>query len=221
MLTFAQLQFIMPSFANSKTREEYGRAYLTLLNQYAADFGCTTPLRLAYFLATLAVESGEMKSMEENLSYSASRLRQVFPKYFPNASIATNYQYRPEKIGNRVYANRYGNGNEASGDGYRFRGRGFIQITFRNNYKAYSDYLRKKGMVVDLEETPELLSRPLGAMKSALWFCESHHCWQYADKDDALAFRKAVNGGTNGLAEFKKYLQRAKDVIAHPPVKVV
>ena len=221
MLTLAQLKAIMPSFAASKAREEQGNEYVSLINKYATDFGCTTPRRMAYFLATLAVESAEMKVMEENLSYSASRLRQVFPKYFPTAAIATSYQYHPDKIGNRVYANRYGNGDEKSGDGYRFRGRGFIQITFRANYKAYSDYLRKKGMSVNLEETPELLARPLGAMKSALWFCESHKCWQYADKDNAVAFRKAVNGGTNGLKEFQSYLVRAKSAIQAPPQKVV
>lgn len=221
MLTLAQLKAVMPSFAASKAREEQGNEYISLINKYAADFGCTTPRRMAYFLATLAVESAEMKVMEENLSYSASRLRQVFPKYFPTAALAASYQYHPDKIGNRVYANRYGNGDEKSGDGYRFRGRGFIQITFRANYKAYSDYLRKKGMNVNLEETPELLARHLGAMKSALWFCESHKCWQYADKDNAVAFRKAVNGGTNGLKEFQSYLVRAKSAIQAPPQKVV
>lgn len=221
MLTLAQLKAVMPSFAASKAREEQGTEYISLINKYAADFGCNTSRRMAYFLATLAVESAEMKVMEENLSYSASRLRQVFPKYFPTAALAASYQYHPDKIGNRVYANRYGNGDEKSGDGYRFRGRGFIQITFRDNYKAYSDYLRKGGMDVDLCKTPELLSKPLGAIKSALWYCNTHKCWQYADKDNAVAFRKAVNGGTNGLKEFQSYLVRAKSAIQAPPQKVV
>lgn len=208
MLTLVQLKRIMPTFSNSRDREEKGKEYVEIINKYAAEFGCNTPRRLAFFLATLAIESCELKIMEENLSYSASRLRQVFPRYF-SAKQAADYQYRPEKIGNRVYANRYGNGNEASGDGYRFRGRGFIQITFRENYKAYTKYLRKKGMDVDLEKTPELLSRPLGAVKSALWFCDTHKCWRYADINDAASFRRAVNGGTNGLTDFQKYLTRA------------
>lgn len=210
MVTLSTLRIIMPSLRDSASREQKAAQYVPLINQYAAEFGCNTPRRMAYFLATIALESGELQRTEENLSYSASRLRQVFPKYFPTADLASKYSYRPERIGNKVYANRYGNGNEASGDGYRFRGRGLIQITFRSNYRAYSDYLRKGGMNVNLEETPELLAKPLGALKSALWYCNTHGCWKHADNNDPLAFRKSVNGGTNGLKEFQAYLARAQ-----------
>lgn len=200
----------MPSLRKSRQYEQKAAQYVPLINKYAAEFGCNTPRRMAYFLATIALESCELQRTEESLSYGASRLRSVFPKYFPTAAIAVQYQYHPQQIANRVYANRYGNGNEASGDGYRFRGRGLIQITFRANYRAYSDYLRKTGMNVNLEETPELLAKPLGALKSALWYCNTHGCWQYADKDDPYTFRRAVNGGTNGLKEFQAYLARAQ-----------
>lgn len=183
--------------------------YLVYLNKYSAQFGITTRLRMCHFLAQLAVESGELLYTAENLNYSSKGLVKTFPKYF-NVCNAERYAKNPQMIANKVYANRMGNGNESSGDGWKYRGRGLIQLTGKSNYKAYNDYLRFTGMEVDLLANPDLISQPLGAIKSAMWFWMAHNCNQYADKDDCLNVTKKINGGTNGFTEREKYLRRAK-----------
>lgn len=180
--------------------------YLPYINKYATDFGVNTPLRMAHFLAQIAVESSELRTVEENLNYSAKGLLSTFPKYF-TAAIAKLYARNPQKIANRVYANRYGNGDEASGDGWRYRGRGLIQLTFKANYKNYKDFCG-----YDVVNNPELLSRPLGATRCTFWFWKKRNLNILADADNVVAIRKAINGGTHGLSMAKVYLSRAKKV---------
>lgn len=186
--------------------------YLPYLNTHMNECGINTRERVCHFLATIAVESAELTAVEENLNYSAAGLLKTFPKYFRSSAVARSYERHPEQIANRVYANRYGNGNEASGDGWRYRGRGLIQYTFRDNYKEYG-----KWSGYDVERQPELLAQPKGATRSACHYYQSRGCNELADGGgtDAVfrAIRKKVNGGTNGLAAVKLYYQRAKQAI--------
>jgi putative chitinase len=164
----------------------------------AAEFGITTNLRLAHFLAQCALESMGFTTTVENLNYRAARLMQVFPKYFrgvdPNA-----YANNPAKIGSRVYANRMGNGDEASGDGFKFRGRGYIQLTGKNNYTSFSTFVGE-----DCVANPDLVATKY-PLASAAFFFKSNNIWSICDQgaNDATVTKvtKVVNGGTHGLAE--------------------
>lgn len=167
--------------------------YRTLLNQY----GMNTAKRKAMFFAQLDHESG-LKPIAENLNYSAERLLVVFPMYFTKNNVG-EFARNPEKIANRVYANRMGNGNQKSGDGYRFRGRGFIQITGRNNYTVMSKDTR-----IDYLNNPDWLLREPDAMISALWFWQKNKLNEYADWGDVEGATRVINGGTNGLTDRKK-----------------
>jgi len=150
----------------------------------------------AHFFAQISHETGEFKLYEENLNYSAQGLLKTFSKYF-NSVTAKAYARQPEKIANRVYANRMGNGNEASGDGWKFRGRGFLQLTGRNNYALFASYVLTPEVITN----PDLVTR-LYAMESALFYFERNKLWSKCKKvEDAsiLSVTKAVNGGVNGL----------------------
>jgi putative chitinase len=174
----------------------------------ASEFGITTNLRLAHFLAQCALESTNFTAVVENLNYSAQRLLQVFPKYFKNVDVNA-YARNPQKIGSRVYANRMGNGDEASGDGFKFRGRGYIQLTGKNNYTSFSTFVGE-----DCVANPDLVATKY-PLASAAFFFNSNNLWAICDKgaDDATVTRvtKAVNGGTHGLAErlqnFKMFMK--------------
>src|SRR5690606_40114987 len=164
--------------------------YSSLLNK----FNINAHLRLSHFFGQLQHESG-LKPIEENLRYSAARLVQVFPKYF-NTTTAKQYAMNPQKIANRVYGGRMGNGPESSGDGYRFRGRGFIQLTGKNNYVALTKWAKANGINADYVANPDLLLREADALISALWFWDSNGLNRYADKDDITTITKRINGGT-------------------------
>jgi putative chitinase len=174
----------------------------------AAKFGITTNLRLAHFLAQCALESNGFKATVENLNYSAQRLMQVFPKYFRGVDPAA-YANNPAKIGNRVYANRMGNGNEASGDGFKFRGRGYIQLTGKTNYTSFSNFIGE-----DCVASPDLVATTYPLASAAFYF-NSNNIWAICDQgaSDATVTKvtKAVNGGTTGLAErlqnFKSFMR--------------
>lgn len=174
--------------------------YRTLLNNY----GINTPIRLAHFMAQLEHESG-LKPISENLNYSAQGLATTFKKYFPTMATANAYARQPEKIANRVYANRMGNGNEQSGDGWKFRGRGFLQITGRENYLLLSKDTR-----IDFLNNPDLLLEEANAMISALWFWQKNDCNRHADKDDILSLTRKINGGLNGIEHRKELLEKWK-----------
>lgn len=174
--------------------------YKTLFQNY----GITTPLREAHFMAQIEHESG-LKPISENLNYSAERLLVVFPKYFISKEDAKRYERKPEKIANRVYANRMGNGNEASGEGWKYRGRGFLQITGKENYHRLSN-----DTDIDFLHNPDLLLEEANAMISALWFWKIKGLNKFADADDILTITKRINGGTNGLAHRKELLEKYK-----------
>jgi len=205
-ITKEQLKAIMPNAGNRID------LYLPVINKYASEFGLLSKIQMAHFLAQIAHESGELRYTEENLNYSEEALLRVFPKYFSQAT-AKSYARNPEKIGSRVYANRMGNGDEASGDGFFYRGRGLIQITGKNNYQAYNRYLISTGMDVNLLDYPQLLSGSTGAVKSAMWFFKTHGCLRYAQADDLKNVTLKINGGLNGLTARKNYLLRAKKAL--------
>ncbi|HEX3229476.1 MAG TPA: peptidoglycan-binding protein, partial [Pyrinomonadaceae bacterium] len=172
----------------------------------AAEFGITSNLRLAHFLAQCALESTGFTATVENLNYSAGRIPQVFPKYFKNVDPAA-YAHNPQKLGSRVYANRMGNGDEASGDGFKFRGRGYIQLTGKNNYTSFSTFVGE-----DCVANPDLVATKY-PLASAAFFFNSNKIWAICDRgaSDSVVTQvtKAVNGGTHGLPErlqfFKKF----------------
>ena len=181
------------------------------LNKILPDYDINTPQREAAFLAQCAHESGNFTALQENLNYRAVTLRKVFPKYFPTDAIAEQYASQPNKaelIANRVYANRMGNGDEASGDGYRYCGRGLIQLTGKSNYQAFADSIEMK-----IEDVPAFLETFEGAVQSAAFFWESNNLNQYADKDDILTMTKRINGGTIGLEDRIKHYEHAKLVL--------
>lgn len=173
----------------------------------AAKFGITTPLRLAHFLAQCGHESGGFKAVQENLNYGAKGLRGIFAKYFQTDAKALEYERKPEKIANLVYGNRMGNGAEATGEGYKFRGRGYIQLTGKENYSRFD-----KTVDEDIVSNPDLVATKY-PLASAAFFFQSNGLWAICDKgaDDATvtSVTKRVNGGTIGLADrlkhFKEY----------------
>jgi len=162
-------------------------------------FGIDNPLKLSHFLSQCAHESGNFKFLNENLNYSADGLRKIFPKYFPTIEVANKYARQPEKIANKVYGGRMGNGDEASGDGYRFRGRGFIQLTGKDNYAAFDKFVDD-----DIMANPDLISTKY-PLTSAAFFFHKNKLWDICDKghgdDVVLAVTKRVNGGSHGLAD--------------------
>ena len=157
-----------------------------------------SPERAAHFFAQTGHETGEFKLFTENLNYSADGLKKVFPKYFPFPALAEGYARNPERIANLVYGNRMGNGAEATGEGYKFRGRGALQTTGKNNYLALSSYLKKPEIMAN----PDLVASDY-AFESAMFFFESNKLWTICDQgiNDAsiLSLTKRINGGTNGL----------------------
>jgi putative chitinase len=171
-----------------------------------------TPIRAAHFFAQTSHETGGFKAFSENLNYSAQGLQGIFGKYFPG-TLEESYARQPEKIANRVYASRMGNGDEASGDGWKFRGRGALQLTGKANYEAFAKYLGTN----EVMENPDLVATKF-AFESAMFFFERNKLWSICDKgiNDAaiLELTKRINGGTHGLEDRKaktyKYYQFVK-----------
>lgn len=168
----------------------------------AMAFYKMSPVRAAHFFAQTAHESGNFKAFSENLNYSADGLTKIFGKYFTAAN-AGAYARNPEKIANRVYASRMGNGDEKSGDGWKYRGRGALQLTGKDNYKAFADYLKKPEIMTN----PDLVATEY-SFESAIFFFEKNKLWDICDKgvNDAaiLALTKRINGGTHGLDDRKE-----------------
>ena len=179
----------------------------------AMEFYKLTPERAAHFFGQTAHETGEFKIFVENLNYSTKGLLTTFKKYFINEAAALPYERNPEKIANRVYAGRMGNGSSETGDGYKFRGRGAIQLTGRENYKGFSVYLNKPEIMTN----PDLVSTTY-SFESALYFFERNKLWSICDQGvndtTILTLTKRINGGTNGLedrlSKTKKYYQYVK-----------
>jgi putative chitinase len=169
----------------------------------AMKFYKFTPARAAHFFAQTAHESGDFKAFSENLNYGAKGLLGIFKKYFPTEAKAAEYERKPEKIANLVYANRMGNGDEASGDGYKFRGRGALQLTGKDNYKAFADYMKQP----EIMDNPDLVATKY-SFESAIFFFDKNKLWSICDQgiNDAaiLALTKRINGGTHGLDDRKQ-----------------
>jgi putative chitinase len=172
------------------------------------DYEIDTPQRIAAFIAQCSHESGGFTALKENLNYRAVTLRKVFPKYFPNDDLANAYAGKQEMIANKVYANRMGNGNEASGDGFRYCGRGLIQLTGKSNYQAFADSLE-----MEVEDVPEYLQSFEGAAQSACWFWESNNLNKYADTGDIKTMTKVINGGYIGLDDRITHYDHAKYIL--------
>ena len=188
-------------------KNPYAEYWHKAICEICPEYEINTPQRLAAFLAQCAHESGNFVFLKENLNYKAASLRKVFPKYFPTDDIANTYANRPNKqeaIANRVYANRMGNGPEETGDGFRYLGRGLIQLTGKNNYTIFA-----ASIDTPLDQIPEYLQTFEGAVQSACWFWEQNNLNQWADKGDILTMTKKINGGTIGLEDRKKHYAHA------------
>ena len=178
----------------------------------AMEFYKLTPVRAAHFFAQTAHETGGFKTFSENLNYSADGLQKIFGKYFPG-TLEESYAKQPEKIANRVYASRMGNGDEKSGDGWKFRGRGALQLTGKDNYTAFAQYLQKP----EIMTTPELVATTY-SFESAMFFFDRNKLWSICDlgiNDAAIEkLTRKINGGTHGLddrnAKTKKYYEYVK-----------
>lgn len=201
MITKAQLIKILPK---NKNIDEWHAALDKILPQYNID----TVDRISAFIAQCSHESGGFSTLEENLMYSAAGLIKVFPKYFPSPEVAKLYAKQPEKIANRVYANRMGNGSEKSGDGYKYRGRGLIQLTGKANYQYFADSI---GLSID--DAILYLNTFEGCVQSAADFWERNKLNQFADTGDFVTLTKRINGGTIGLNERQEQLELVKAVL--------
>ena len=202
MLTQAILKKVFPK---AKTPKKLFDAMDELFPKYSVD----TPERIAGFLAQCGHESGGFRFVEENLNYSAKALDSVFGKYFKNGGRdAKKYARKPEKIANVVYGNRMGNGDEDSGDGWQFKGRGYIQLTGRNNYTSFAE-----SVDMDLDECIDYLKTPKGALESALWFWDTNKLNKYCDKHDVKGMTKRVNGGYNGLEDREEKWEKVLELL--------
>lgn len=204
MLTLSQLKQLLP-------KNPYVEHWHHALFQLLPDYDINTPNRIAAFVAQCAHESGGFMVLKENLNYKAATLRKIFPKYFPNDQIAQEYASKPNKqvaIASKIYANRMGNGDEASQEGYKFCGRGLIQLTGRSNYQAFADSLE-----MSIDDVPEYLQTFEGAAQSACWFWETNKLNQWADKSDLVTLTKRINGGLIGIDDRKKHYEHALHVL--------
>lgn len=206
MITDDSLKQIMPRLPDAKRV-----TVLPSLQSAMNEFAVNTPKREAAFLAQIAHESGELTIFSENLNYSAKGLMATWPKRFPDLATAQKYERNPEKLANNVYANRIGNGSEASGDGWKFRGRGPIQITGRENYQKYGSRLN-----VDLLNNADRAATPEVGFRVAGLYWKENGLNELADAEMFETITKRINGGLKGLDERLKYYTRAKQVLGVP-----
>lgn len=205
-------------FPNSteENRAKFAQPLQLAMMRYNID----NPNRIRAFLAQIGHESGQLSAVVENLNYSAKALRSVFGKYFKTDAEAEKYARKPEAIANVVYANRMGNGDTASGEGWKYRGRGLIQLTGKDNYAKATNGMYALPMGVDFVDEPNLLANPDYAAQSAAWYWETNGLNALADQletsDETEVFKaitKRINGGYNGLEERRAIYERAKTVI--------
>lgn len=187
----------------TKLVEVMPKDVVTQIPDVVNRFGINTPVSLAHFLSQCAHESGGFKVATENLNYSKEGLMKIFKRYFPTEDIASKYARQPEKIANKVYANRMGNGDEASGMGWKFRGRGYIQLTGHDNYKAFDAIVSE-----NILEQPDLVATKYPLL-SAAWFFSKNCLSKCTDSSDKTVTNvtKCVNGGENGLIDRLKYFK--------------
>jgi putative chitinase len=202
-LSLDQLKQIVPG-------NPYIDHWYEALCEILPDYDINTPQRIAAFLAQCAHESGGFKAIKENLNYRPETLLKLFGKYFdmPTAQQYCALPNKQEAIANRIYANRMGNGPESSGDGYRYCGRGLIQLTGKDNYTRYAQSTEQS-----VEEASEHLTTFEGCVQSACWFWEANNLNQYADSGDILTMTKRINGGTIGLEDRQKHYAHALHVL--------
>ncbi len=186
-----------------------GQQWVTALNDTFSQFGILTPNQQAAFIGQCGHECGHFRILEENLNYRAATLMKLWPKRFPTLEIANQYAGNPKKIANMVYANRMGNRDEASGDGYRFRGRGCIQLTGHANY-----FHAGKALGVDFVMEPDLVATPKYAAMTAGWFWSTHGCNEAAEAQDWVKLTKKINGGTIGLEDRIKHTKQALEALS-------
>ena len=203
--TTASTPVVIPvsSFKLDKLKGHIPDIVIAQIPDTATKFGITNPLRLAHFLAQCGHESGGFKAVQENLNYSSKGLMGIFKKYFPTSQLAEQYARKPQAIASRVYGGRMGNGAEPTGDGWKFRGRGYIQLTGKDNYSAFDKFVTD-----DILGNPDLVSTKFPLM-SAAWFFNKNGLWAICDKgaSEAIvtAVTKRVNGGTIGLPDRIKH----------------
>jgi putative chitinase len=200
ILTYNQFQQMV--------KNKYASHWYEVLEQLLPDYDINTPLRVAHFIAQTAHESGNYAFIKENLNYRAESLTKTWPRLFPTIEIARQYEKQPQKIANRAYGNRMGNGDEASGDGYRFCGRGLIQLTGRSNYTNFA-----MSIETPVEEIPAFLQTFEGAVQSACWFWENNNLNRWADAGDIEKMTRIINGGTIGLEDRKRHYEHALHVL--------
>lgn len=203
-LTLQQLKQLLP-------KNPHVEHWFNALSKLLPDYGIDTAERIASFIAQCSHESGGFTTLKENLNYRPETLRKIFPKYFPSDELARAYCSMPNKqaaIANRVYANRMGNGDEQSGDGYKYCGRGLIQLTGKDNYTWFA-----KSLEITAEESSDFLATFEGAAQSACWFWETNNLNQWADVGDIVKMTKIINGGTIGLEDRIKHYEHALHVL--------
>lgn len=200
-LTASQLKQMVPGITHADH-------WIEAFDQLLPDYEINTPKRIAAFIAQCAHESGGFRFLKENLNYKAESLMKTFPKYFSDRDTANAYAKQPVKIANRVYANRMGNGDEASGDGYKYCGRGLIQLTGKTNYDWFAASLE-----ISATEASEYLETFEGAAQSACWFWESNNLNVEADAGDIKKMTKKINGGYIGLDDRIKHYEHALHIL--------
>lgn len=201
MLTAAALRHLMPRCPDPA-------AWAATLHAAATEWTIATPGRLAAWLANIAAETGELRHLEENLAYRAERLMAVWPRRFPTMDEALPFDRQAERIANRVYAARMGNGDESSGDGWRYRGRGCLMLTGRAAYAAAGAALG-----LPLKDNPDLLLQPVPAARAAGWYWWQRGLRQFIDHDDFDGLCRAINGGGHGLDARRAYYRTALETL--------
>ena len=199
-ITQQQLSSMLPG-------NPYIEHWCETLNKILPDYEINTPARIAAFVAQTAHESGGYTALHENLNYKAESLCRVWPRYF-NSGNANEYAHNPEKIANRAYGGRMGNGDEASGDGWKYCGRGLIQLTGKSNYQAFADSIQ-----TDISEIPAFLQTFEGAIQSACWYWENNNLNKWADAGDIKTMTKIINGGYLGLEDRERHYHHALQVL--------
>lgn len=202
------MEFTQAQLSQILTSNRYILQWYEALTKLLPQYNIDTPQRLAAFLAQCKHESGGFNAIKENLNYRAESLMRTWPKRFPTMEIAQQYAHNQEAIANRAYADRMGNGNEASGDGWRYCGRGLIQLTGKNNYADFAESLD-----MNVEDVPAYLETFEGAVQSACFFWEKNNLNDYADNEDIVGMTKIINGGTLGLQERIDNYEEIKQII--------
>lgn len=197
-MTAEQLKKIAPKLAIEHDK------LMELFNKYEIN----TPARIAGFMAQCGHESVDFTAKSENLNYSAGGLVKIFKKYFPNEGATAGYARNPQKIANKVYGGRMGNGPESTGDGWKFRGRGFIQLTGKNNYTGFANSIGKS-----IDDTIAYLETNEGAIESALYYWKKANCNRHCDSGDQVALCKSINGGTHGLDDRKNRFTKIMGIL--------